>query len=92
MGEFDDPEIEIAAFFHELGHHVMSTTVLRGRGYTMSTMSAEGTAWEVGFGLAYEHGYVWNYSHKVMDWARKQLGSYWTSEYNDLPQASKKCK
>ena len=53
--------------------------------HTMSRISCEGTAWEVGFGLAYQCGYAWDYNHKVMKWARKQLSSYWNSEYNDLP-------
>ncbi len=84
IGKFDDSEIELAAFFHELGHYVMVSTVLCGRPHTMSKLSCEGTAWEVGFSIAHQYGYTWGYDHKVMKWARKQFSSYWNSEYNDL--------
>lgn len=74
LGNFDDPEIELVAFFHELGH-TLSSTVCK-RGYTMSKMSGEGLAWELGLGIAFEHGYKWNYNSHVMVWARKQLATY----------------
>ena len=49
LGRFDDPEIEVVAFFHELGH-VMSGKVLK-RGRTLTKLSGEGLAWEPGLGL-----------------------------------------
>lgn len=82
LGEFDDPEIELAAFFHELGHTLMNKFILK-RGYVMSTLSGEGTAWELGLGIAFEYGYKWDHNSHVMKWARKQLRSYVDGEYDD---------
>lgn len=75
LGEFDDPDIELVAFFHELGHCKSDEMVLK-RGYTMSIMSGEGLAWELGLGLAYENGYKWSYYTKEMKWARERLKTY----------------
>lgn len=74
LGEFDDPEIEIVAFFHELGH-TLSSTVCK-RGCVMSKISGEGLAWELGLGIAFEHGYKWDYYSHVMKWAREQYATY----------------
>ena len=74
LGNFDDPEIEIVAFFHELGH-TLSSTVCK-RGYTMTKLSGEGLAWELGLGIAFEYGYKWNYDSHVIVWARDQLKTY----------------
>lgn len=75
LGRFDDPEIEIIAFFHELGHTLSNELVCK-RGRTMTTISGEGLAWELGIGLAFEHGYKWEYNSPAMKYARKQFKSY----------------
>ena len=75
LGEFDDPDIELVAFFHELGHCLSNILVCR-RGYTMCTLSSEGLAWELGLGLAYENGYTWDYHSKEMIYARSRLETY----------------
>lgn len=82
LGEFEDPQIELAAFFHELGHALSNELVLK-RGRVMSKISGEGVAWEIGFGMAFEHGYEWDYDSHVMKWAREQLRSYIGGEYDD---------
>lgn len=82
LGEFDDPQIELAAFFHELGHTLSNKLVLK-RGRRMCTLSGEGTAWEIGLGIAFENGYKWDHDGRVMKWARKQLRSYIDGEYDD---------
>lgn len=74
LGNFDDSEIETAAFFHELGH-TLSSKVCK-RGYTMTRLSSEGLAWELGLGIAFEHGYKWDRDSPVMIWAREQLKTY----------------
>lgn len=87
LGEFDDPEIELAAFFHELGHALMNKLILK-RGCVMSTLSGEGTAWELGLGIAFEYGHKWEHDSHVMKWARKQLRSYINGEYDDTKPAN----
>lgn len=74
LGEFDDPDIEIVAFFHELGHVLMNRRP--NRGYTMCTLSREGAAWELGLDAAWAEGFEWKYQSKEMEWARAQLKTY----------------
>lgn len=54
-------------------------------GYTMSTVSAEGAAWEIGLKFAAQHDRVWKFHSKELEWARKQLASYVGGEYDFLP-------
>ncbi len=75
LGSFDDPEIETVAFFHELGHALSNELVCK-RGCVMTTISGEGLAWELGFGLAFEHGYAWEYDSPAMKYARKRFETY----------------
>lgn len=82
LGVFDNLEIMMVAFFHELGHCLSNEYIFK-RGFSMSTLSAEGTAWELGLGIAFEHGYQWDYYSEPMRWARKQLRSYIDGEYDD---------
>ena len=81
LGEFNDPQIELMAFFHELGHHEANKLV-KGRSY-MSKLSCEGTAWELGLGIAANYGYKYENNHPAIIWARKQLRSYVDGEYDD---------
>ena len=75
LGRFDDPEIEIIAFFHELGHALSNELVCK-RAQVMTTISGEGLAWELGLGIAFKHGYEWDYHSYVMVWAREQFKTY----------------
>jgi hypothetical protein len=75
LGDFNNEGIELIAFFHELGHALSNERVFK-RGRCMSILSAEGTAWELGLGIAYENGYSWDYNSPEIEWARRQLASY----------------
>jgi len=83
LGEFDDPNIELVAFFHEVGH-VKSKDFLHNRTHYMSHMSKEGLAWELGLTIASEKGFTWDYDSKEMKWAREQMASYVNGEYDDM--------
>lgn len=74
LGNFNDLNIELLAFFHELGHTLSSTICKRGE--VMTILSGEGLAWELGLGIAFEHGYEWDYYGHEMSWARKQFSTY----------------
>jgi hypothetical protein len=75
MGSFDEPDKETLAFFHELGH-ALSDTVIKGRAHFFSMLSREGLAWEIGLGIAFEHGMEWHPNHPAMIWARTQFETY----------------
>ena len=75
LGSFDESGVELIAFFHELGH-AMSNKLVCKRGRTMTTLSGEGLAWELGLGLAYDCGYEWEYNSIEMQWAREQYATY----------------
>jgi len=75
LGKSDDPDLELIAFFHELGH-VLSEERVCKRGCALSILSGEGLAWELGLGIAFEHGYEWKYDSKAMKYARRCLVSY----------------
>lgn len=74
LGAFDDPDIELVAFFHELGHFLSPPVIKRGN--FMCRWSQEGLAWELGLAAAFEEGYEWKYQSKEMIWARAQLKTY----------------
>lgn len=73
LGEFDDPDIELVAFFHELGHLKAAETP---RKYYLTIISKEGCAWELGLDLAFENGYNWEPDSKEYEYAKQCLLSY----------------
>ena len=75
MGVFEDQDKETLAFFHELGH-AMSDTVIKGRAHFFSMLSREGLAWEIGLGIAFQHGIEFHPNHPAMIWARTQFETY----------------
>lgn len=75
--------IEELSFWHELGHILLNKT-LGKRTHYLSTLSQEGSAWELGLNSASCYGRKWKYNGKEMQWAKKQLASYVNSEYDDL--------
>ena len=81
LGVFSDPEIELVAFFHELGH-VMANELVLKRGYVMCTLSSEGSAWELGLGIAFMCGYKWDYYSNEMEYDRNQLKTYVKNKNN----------
>jgi hypothetical protein len=74
LGEFDDPDIELAAFFHELGH--VKAAGMSPRKHWLTVISSEAFAWELGLDLAYENGYHWEDDSKEYQYAKKCLLSY----------------
>jgi len=65
LGIYDDNELMIASFFHELGH---ITDNKKGK------YNSETVAWLIGFKLAKKHGY--NFKEKVYLYAIEQLSTY----------------
>lgn len=74
LGEFEDDDLEMVAFFHEIGH-VVAGRFMKRETY-MSILSREALAWEVGLNFAAMFGYKWDYSSKELRYARKCLFSY----------------
>lgn len=66
LGIYDDTELMIASFFHELGH----ITDQKVKGY----YNSEEDAWKIGFKLAKKHGYI--FSENTYKWCRQQLETY----------------
>jgi hypothetical protein len=74
LGPFDDPDLEVVAFYHELGH--LKSQLVRRRGFMLCHLSDEGMAWEIGLDLAYSDGYKWDYHSKQQAYARDRLTTY----------------
>lgn len=83
FGEFDDPELKLAAFFHELGHIEFNRKFPDDKFY-MSTISKEGMAWELGFLLANKEGFNWYYNSKQFKYGRDKLLTY--INYNNIKE------
>ena len=79
LGKFDNLDLEMVAFFHEIGHFIYSFP-------SFCFLSKECMAWERGFVIARKHGYIWEYNSDEMKWARKQLRTYINGEYDDTKQ------
>lgn len=65
LGIYENKELLIASFFHELGH-ITDTK----NGY----YNSEEKAWEIGFKLAEKYGY--KFSAQTYKWAQKELETY----------------
>lgn len=76
LNEFDDPDIELAAFFHELGHVECGRSPYFHQHTPLCKMSQESLAWEVGLSIAAAEGYHWDYHSKQLKYARQCLISY----------------
>ena len=73
MGIYDDEDIKIIALFHELGHYLTHKVFSI---QTMSTISCESFAWEIGFYIAKQYELEYEYYSKEKKWARQQLLTY----------------
>ena len=73
LGIFDNEDLKIASFFHELGHVVKP----RRKGF----VNCEGDAWIIGMELASEHGFV--FKGATVAWMFKQLKSYGTRGWDN---------
>ena len=65
LGIYDDNELLIASFFHELGHIIK---------HENNMFNTEEQAWKIGFEVAREHGFT--FSIKTHKWAYEQLCTY----------------
>jgi hypothetical protein len=84
LNEFDDPDIELAAFLHELGHVELGRTTYFHNEVSFCLISKEALAWEIGFSIAKKEGYDWDYYSKQYDYARKCLLSYLHADGREL--------
>lgn len=73
LGIYDDEELMIASFFHELGHVIDKTEWWIDADET-TTYKAEKMAWELGFELSKKYGY--EFSEKTYQWCNEQLKTY----------------
>lgn len=70
LGFYDDDELRLISFFHEMGHMLDDTLYEDG----MTVYDFEKIAWEKGYILAKEYGV--KFSRKAKGWATRQLNSY----------------
>jgi hypothetical protein len=80
LGCFDSQKIEIIACFHEIGHCLIHKKWIK-RGVTLSKITQESLAWELGMEIAFEYGYVYDFYSDELVWARQQLATYNKPEY-----------
>ena len=77
FNKFDDPDIEVIAFFHELGHVEAGRSLsLAHYRSSLCKLSQESVAWELGLNIAAREGYTWAYNSKELRYARECLKSY----------------
>lgn len=82
--------IKELCFWHELGHIISGSNLRKsGRKCSMSTLSNEGCAWEIGLTEAAKYGRKWDDNSEQMRWARRCLASYVHGEYDDLVYTEK---
>ncbi|MFA5135366.1 MAG: hypothetical protein WC505_06310 [Patescibacteria group bacterium] len=72
IGNIKDPEIRNIAFFHELGHAIMSDSPYQ---QAPTKLAIEHEAWRIGLRLAAQHG-ITDWSIRALSWAKQQLSSY----------------
>lgn len=82
LNDFDDPDLEIVAFFHELGHVEAGRSPYFHQRVSLCKLSQEALAWEIGLSIANKEGYSWDYYSKQLDYARNCLQSYLHYEGN----------
>ena len=90
LGKFDDEELRVVAFFHELGH-VLSRDQDNARGCFLCRLSEEGMAWEMGLNLATQCGYAWatDYDSKQLKYARSRFATYFRDHVETLGDAAR---
>jgi len=80
LGIYEDEELLVISFFHELGHCVGSLPPYEECQYDHYK---EARAWRVGLALAADRGIT--FSSRALEWAREQLTSYFKE---DCPEHS----
>jgi len=91
LAPYDDPDLEIAACFHELGHILSGRELFpnKNKQYFTCKLTAESVAWEIGFREMAKAGFCLHYNSKEYEYARKSLASYIGGEYDDVIHHSK---
>jgi hypothetical protein len=82
LGIYDDPELRLVSFFHELGHYLDDKRCLEEEGTVPGphsspvqlTYDRELMAWRMGLLTALDEGY--QFSEKAIVWADEQLWTY----------------
>jgi len=82
LGNFDKPNLELAAFFHELGHFLRNQILNSNR--SVCKLSNESLAWEIALAKAKEEGYEWDFYGEELNYARKCLKSFVNSNENHI--------
>jgi hypothetical protein len=90
LGIYDDDELKIISFFHELGHS-LTPPYKNEHSYKISKYEFEKIAWKIGLKKAKNHNY--SFSFKSLRWAVKQLQSYIEYEKREMtPEGYSKMK
>lgn len=80
FGKFDDIEKFLLAFFHELGHVLMTENVIKLLKY--NTYMIELECWYIGLHMAREHNIF--FSDKTITWGFKKAMSYEDHDEREL--------
>lgn len=84
LNTFDDPDIELLTFFHELGHVIDYRKHKEIKRWHLCMISKEAIAWEIGLDIAAKEGFIWDYKSKQYNYARDCLKSYIESDIDPL--------
>ena len=86
LGDFDDKDKEIVAFFHELAHCTFRKDIEKIHNIKapkfLSFLSNEGLCWEYGLYLAKINGYEWELNSEIYKYAHEQYLTYICNEYD----------
>lgn len=89
LGIYDDEELKLASFFHELGHALIADDFAASVDYYTPTIERE--VWRIGFELAKnEHGL--EFSQKAHEWAEEQIQTHvegWKREHRFVEESRK---
>lgn len=75
IGIYEDPELELISFFHEIGHCTQTNENIKGLTY----YQIEEDAWKRGYEIAKK--YKISFSPRARRWSKKQLKTYNKPEY-----------
>ena len=74
LGVYDDEELKVASFFHEIGHIKVPWEFIQSVDYR--TPDVEREAWRIGFDLACNYGVT--FSQKTHDWSEEQIQGHFS--------------
>jgi len=86
LGQYEDQELRLISFFHELGH-IVSTDEGKVPKYEDLPYYhyAEAVAWKRGLELAVDEGVA--FSGKALEWAKEQLATYFLDDHPEKTPA-----